>query len=481
MPNLARTISPAEAEDLKRQVADGTLSEDDLRNVFVEYRRVEPPPARLKPPWDYRDGLVYVALPLAKVTYELAKGVESSELSQGIEVLVSDGRILSLEEIDQLGFKVDENYHREYVNWSPGSLQQLIDKNAGLVNVADLFQRLKTNIEFFVDLPPVAGHLPETTASLLSLWCLGTYFMPIWSAFGYVHFDAAFEDSGKSRAAGVLTDMAFWPVVLSGPSTIPEWRDTSHFRRTQFFDDVALEDLAANGRQMLYVGYKEAGAKVRLKTLTEQGGWTGTEVDVFAPRVFASVAIMDPMLRSRTYRIAMARTAKADIAHRDPQFTAWPEPKDQVRDDAYLWAFQNMPEVGARYRSPDMNLLSSRSAEIGRPLLTMASMVEEAGAKGLFAETTSILMAMDEESATDRARSRGEVELLEAAMACFQAGNSEPSAKDIARKIGVSPVEVGRKLKAVSWASFSRHVAGTAHYKIDSSKLEDEMRRLGIF
>ena len=120
------------------------------------------------------------------------------------------------------------------MNWSPVSLQQLIDKNAGLVNAADLFQRLKTNIEFFVDLPPVASHSPETTASLLSLWCLGTYFMPIWSAFGYVHFDAAFEDSGKSRAAAVLTDLAFWPVVLSGPSTIPEWRDTSHFRRTQF-------------------------------------------------------------------------------------------------------------------------------------------------------------------------------------------------------------------------------------------------------
>ena len=127
-----------------------------------------------------------------------------------------------------------------------------------------------------------------------------------------------------------------------------------------------------------------------------------------------------------------------------------------------------------------MNLLSSRSAEIGRPLLTMASMVEEAGAKGLFTETASILKAMDKESATERARNRGEVELVEAAWDRYCAGNPEPSAKDIARKIGVSPVEVGRKLKAVSWASFSRHVAGTAHYKIDSSKLIDEMGRLGI-
>ena len=367
------------------------------------------------------------------------------------------------------------------MNWSPGSLQQLIDKNAGLVNAADLFQRLKTNIEFFVDLPPVAGHSPETTASLLSLWCLGTYFMPIWSAFGYVHFDAAFEDSGKSRAAAVLTDLAFWPVVLSGPSTIPEWRDTSHFRRTQLFNDVALEYLPANGRQLLYVGYKVAGAKVRLKTVGERSGWKGADVDVFAPRIFASVvADMDAMLRSRTHRIEMLRTGNEAIAHRDPQFTAWPESKDQVREAAHLRAFQNMQAVDARYRSSDMDLLTSRSAEIGGPLLTMASMVEEAGAKGLFTETASILKAMDKDSATERARNRGEVELVEAAWDCYCAGNSEPSSKDIAEQSGAKPVEIGSKLSAVAWAKFSRHVTGTAHYKIDSSKLVDEMDRLGI-
>ena len=437
---------------------------------------------RLKPSCDYKDGLGFVAFPSAKAIYGIGQDSQPIELSQGIEVLISDGRILSLPEIEQQGFKLDENYHGEYVSWSHGSLQQLIDKKANPVNIADLFRRIKVNLQFFVDLPSVAGHSSETTASILSLWVLGTYLMPVWSAFGYVHFDAASEDSGKSRAGGVLADMAFWPVVLSGPSTIPEWRDTSHFRRTQFFDDVALEDLPTNGRQMLYVGYKEAGAKVRLKTLTDRSGWTGTEVDVFAPRVFASVAVMDSMLRSRTYRIEMRRTAKEDIAHRDPQFTAWPEPKDQVRDDAYMWAFHNMPEVGARYRSPDMDLLSSRSAEIGRPLLTMASMVEQAGVRNLFAETTSILKAMDEESATDRARSRGEVELLEAAWRSCWAGNGELSAKDLAAQIGsgATPVAIGRQLKATAWATFSRNVVGTAHYKIDTAKLLAEMKRLGI-
>ena len=69
----------------------------------------------------------------------------------------------------------------------------------------------------------------------------------------------------------------------------------------------------------------------------------------------SSSRIMDPMLRSRTYRIEMAPNCQPEaIAHRDPQFTPWPESKDQVRDDAYLWAFQNMQVVDARYRGPDM-------------------------------------------------------------------------------------------------------------------------------
>ena len=481
-------VSPAEAENLKKQVAAGTLGPDALNNVLVEKRLVQSPPARLKPSWDYKDGLVFVAFPSAKTTYGIGQDSQPVELSQGIEVLVSDGRILDLTDIKEhgfKGFKVDENYHGECVNWSHGSLQQLIEEKANPVNPvnpADLHQRIKANLEFFVDLPSVTGHSSEATASLLSLWVLGTYFMPVWSAYGYVHFDAAFEDSGKSRAGSVLADMAFWPVVLSGPSTIPEWRDTAHFRQTQFFDDTAIEDLPPNGRQMLNIGYKAFGAKVRLKHQSEKGGWTGIEVDVFAPRVFASVAVMDSMLRSRTYRIEMVRSTNTQVTHRDPGFTPWPEPKEQVRDDAYLWAFHNMPQVAVRYGSPDMSLLDNRSAEIGRPLLTLASMIEEAGVKKLFAETLSILKAMGEESALDRARGGGQVDLLKAAWASWCAGNREPSARDIAAQIGPhsKPVEIGRQLNGAAWAEASRHVAGTVRYKIDFAKLSAEMKRLGM-
>ena len=110
----------------------------------------------------------------------------------------------------------------------------------------------------------------------------------------------------------------------------------------------------------------------------------------------------------------------------------------------------------------------------------MASMVEQAGPKDLLTETASILKAMDKESATERARNRGGVELVEAAWDCYCAGNSEPSSKDIAEQSDAKPVEIGSKLSAVAWAKFSRHVTGTAHYKIGSSKLVDEMSRLGI-
>jgi len=477
-------VSRKEAEKIAQRHEEdfGIPKKETLDRLHIVRPRIEPAPVPFKPPWDYRNGVVYVAFP--GVT-EMLSGGKYTESGHEVLIVSSDGSVLTLEQAKQRGFELDKNWHGEYVDWGHVSAQLVVNGNAQPANIRELFSQMKRNILHFVDLPGIEDIVPEQMAELLALWVMGTYFMPVWSAYGYLHFDGIAEECGKSRAGDVVWRMSFWHVSLAANSSLPEWRDTAHFGRTQFLDDVPdLGELPSEARAMLNVGYRR-GTQVRLKQEGEKRGWTGKVVDAFAPRVFAAVAIMKPMLRSRTFRVMMQRTSNEEITRRDPSRVKWPHNPAEVRDALYLWAFLNMAGVEERYRSDKMDVLTGRSHEIGRPILTIASIIEEAGELGLFERMVCLLEAMGRESQRDRAKATDYPNLVKAAWACVQRGNPTPKAREVAANMitlrGMpSAVDVGRQLSGVRWVVGKFIKDGYTHYILDVDMLRQEVERLGL-
>jgi hypothetical protein len=419
----------------------------------------EPLPIPMLPPWDFRGGQVIAAFP-AKRQIRDAKGERVEHL---IAILLA-GLVLPISVFDPekgdwtlVGdIPVDSNWVGDYVDWSTESIQPFIDGHPPQVDIAAVFKQMLANLRYFID-------LPEELFEFLALWGIGTYFRPVWDAYGYLHFDSSEEACGKTRAGETLGRMCFWPIQMNGASTLPEWRDSSHFGRTQILDDLetAEETLRRQGAlSLLHGGYKR-GAPVRLKDKSGQG-FKSKVVQPFTSRIIASVWNMPPMLRSRTFRIWMKRTANANITHH----REWPYPAQAIKDALYTWAYQNMSAVAKEYAGSRVEVLLGRAHEIARPILTIASLVEDAGIKGLFERTQAILEDLDSDNLCDRAEAKDDSALREAVLAC---NSEEVTAQQVHAQMPLSDLSVdkiGRALAGASWAK-KRVVHGRAVYRID--------------
>jgi len=364
---------------------------------------------------------------------------------------------------------LDPLWTDECVDWRVASIQALLDGE----RTPDLpFRRMVENIDHFLDLPD------EGLAEFLALWVIGTFFRPIWSAYGYLHFDSVEEGCGKTKAGHVLGLMAFWPIPLGSGSTFPELRDSSHFGRTQVLDDIATQEdiLRRNGvKGLLHVGYRK-GARIRLKGSRRGAGWGSKAIDPFAPRIITSVWPMEAMLRSRTFQIMMRRSDSAKT-QRDPM-VKWLHHPLAIRDDLYFWAYRNMPLVRAAYRRQEAKASTGRAHELALPILTLAGILERAGETGLFGRTEAVLERFDAANVRDRAEDSGRADLWRA----FERFGDGATANQIWAAIGwpknLSVKALGRQLSGMPWL-VSRPYQGTARYYVNPDKLAADKAYFG--
>jgi hypothetical protein len=457
---------------------DRTLTESQVRIRTVLPRD---PTTPLRPCWDFGGKKPYmVAAFHAEERIETLQGEGTTRaciiaLVNGApqHLLVPDGKGMSLSPEWPKSVRLDPLWTGECVDWRAASIQALLDGR----QTPDLpFTRMVENIDYFLDLPD------EGLAEFLALWVIGTFFRPIWSAYGYLHFDSVEEGCGKTRAGQVLGSMAFWPISMGGGSTFPEWRDSSHFGRTQILDDIQTQEetLKRNGAiNLLHEGYQRA-TKIRLKGSRLGAGWSSKAIDPFAPRIITSVWPMEAMLRSRTFQIMMRRSDSAKT-QRDLG-DKWPHPPQAIKNDLYFWAYQNMPLVRDAYRRQGAKASTGRAHELARPILTLAGILERAGEAGLFGRTEAVLERFDAASVQDRTENSGRASLL---WAFIRATSDRPDASVTARQVrgwleGRRPcVEtVGRQLRGMPWLH-DKIVTGTRYYYADPDRLAAEKAYFG--
>ncbi len=127
----------------------------------------------------------------------------------------------------------------------------------------------------------------------------------------------------------------------------------------------------------------------------------------------------------------------------------------------------------------------NRADEIGRPLLVIASLIEEAGEVGLVEQTAKLMTLMDTASRQERASANGYDELCSAAWQVFSDGNFSPTARELASLMGYPSYELRaatvRVGKMMSHVTFLRKVAiaGVKHYDLEPDALANEVLKAG--
>jgi hypothetical protein len=107
------------------------------------------------------------------------------------------------------------------------------------------------------------------------------------------------------------------------------------------------------------------------------------EFEVYGPKVIASIRGMEDVLESRCIHITMLRTTgpKGNLVVSESG-----ENWAQARHGLYCFALQHFAGVRNRYlRGAGAGGLNNRQAELWRPLLAIASYLDDRGAEGLLA------------------------------------------------------------------------------------------------
>lgn len=335
----------------------------------------------LRPGLDYRNGHLYVTLPVDRdETTTVGRGKSAKQVTKRVTATMavrSPGPndqypALFLYDEDSVraqGFRFPQTAVQELTTRWP--LNMLHDYLAGTHEPVDplaLYNELRAVYREHVEYPD------DIYYSIVPLFIMGSYVFRVFPATGYLHFNGSAQ-SGKSQNMRLLSAFGLNTVWASNMSTASLFRQVAGcpgiicVDEAESFESERGQEL----RQILLSGYNDGSTVTR----TERGPndrFLVVRYEAYSPKVLASINPQDSTLASRCIVIPMAPAIRP-IPDFDPASDAWAN----IRGRLYIWAMTNVDRIVAhrnewfstkRYtRAPD---IKSRAWEIAMQYLILA-------------------------------------------------------------------------------------------------------------
>lgn len=263
---------------------------------------------------------------------------------------------------------------------------QLLDYLEGkeTVSLSDLFPILSEMVlKAYVDLPDPRYY------DCIMLWIIATYFYRIFHAFPYLHLYGGFH-SGKTKVLQIAVLLSFNGEMLTGTTAAALIR-LIHFNGATCGIDEAeklendRDEAAATLLEILRCGYKK-GATVPRCEGDSASGFKVVRYDPYSPKVIAGTKPLEGALSSRCIQVLMLRSKNHQVANREVNVgaTDWSD----YRSLLYAAALSSFKDVQTALQETQFEEVIGREAEIWRPLLVMAKVVDPNGA--LFQEILTL-------------------------------------------------------------------------------------------
>ena len=241
--------------------------------------------------------------------------------------------------------------------------------------------------------------------------------------------------------------------------------------------DERSEDL----RQLLQSGYKAGASVVR----ASGEGFGLQKFDTYGPKALANIRGLEPVLADRAIPIHMWRTAGAQgakpVGRSDSE---WGE----VRAGLYSFALTQSKRVWGIYTTEDSGLFryTNRMGELWRPILALASLLEQQGVPGL----VDIVQRIQDDHRDDVVGMEidpEEVALAAALIDLVQGASSTLSVGEITRQVEVrlgpdaeipTRAHVGRMMRRLN-LGHPRRTGTERQYFVVAAEVIDFLRRMG--
>ena len=260
----------------------------------------------------------------------------------------------------------------EQIRWNQQQLLDYLD-GAETLSLGDVFDLIVEKLSHYIDLPD------ERNYQCIALWVLATYFYLTFHAFPYLHVFGVFQ-SGKTKIVQIAVLLGFNGLMTTNTTAAALFRLVHNNGSVCGLDeadslDKAKDDVSAAILQILRTGYKRGGSIPRCETVADQIVVVG--YDPYSPKAIAGTKPLEMALHSRCIPLLMLRSKNAKVANREVSVDSseWTDLRGLIYPAA-LQAFGLVQEKLHGFQTTD---LSARQAEIWRPILVLAQVVDPSG------------------------------------------------------------------------------------------------------
>lgn len=241
-------------------------------------------------------------------------------------------------------------------------------------DLVETYTRCVQLIEEHLDFPR------QGIANVVVLWIFGTYLHRLLGVFPYLAITGP-KGSAKTKLLEVMDRLAFNALFTVNITQAALFRSIQATRATILLDEaesLSGDERSGDLRQLLHSGYRKGASVVRASA----EGFGLQKFDTYGPKALANIRGLEPVLADRAIPIHMWRTVAAQGAKPVRQSDSeWGE----VRAGLYSFALTQSQRVWDIYSAEDSGLFryTNRMGELWRPILALASLLEQEGVTGL--------------------------------------------------------------------------------------------------
>ena len=248
--------------------------------------------------------------------------------------------------------------------------------------------------------------VPQTTATILAVWTVATYFHCLFPAFARL-FLTGEKGSGKSKAQSIVAGLAWNGLYRIVPTGAVLYRMIEALRPTYCVSEA--DHLDSDQRQVLEAvvneGYVRGGMVDRCDAETQEP----RTFEVYAPLALGNIKGLKGVTEDRAISLVMTRGTNraklnADVYTDDRTFRA-------VRDLLHRLVLERFRDVANTLQTlPDPSWLVARERQLWRPLMAVAHLADTEADSGL--NLTGTIHAAARKQTDDRRHPSEEAEAL---------------------------------------------------------------------
>lgn len=322
--------------------------------------------------------------------------LQISELGRGpLPCLISDDRTftpIQNNALESNGIRILHQGFGLRSRWSTESIEGFIRGETPTIERTKLFNKIKECFEKYIELQDSRLH------ELLSLWCIGTYFFPLFNAYPYIYV-GGISGSGKTKLLTLCSSICFNSVLTGDISLSCLFRLVQTTRCSVFMDEsevLSNKYTRADLRNLLLSGYKR-GLSVYRNRRTSDSNFEPEAFELYGPKMLVNIEGLESVLGNRCIDIIMQRGSNRNITAKEMVFDdpVW----QQIRDLIYPFLMQNWKSIRQFYDEQVNEIdIQNREWELWKPILALARFFDSSA---LYQDIKTLAIERSNESQTE--------------------------------------------------------------------------------